>query len=378
MPDFIEKIKGALYGIAIGDAMGAPVEGWTSDGIRKQFHDHDFAEFLPVTHKNDPSTGKGFGRITDDTLMTEALIRAYSNSRRHMDAYDFETFMLYEMTETVVWLPERQCRLPIIERIWYPEKYPWMRMMGHSVDPRSAGAGNCVNCGVAMYIMPIGAVNAGDSWSAYQEAAAFGLAHNESYAVEGAAVLAAFFANAFRREGTFQDSLEKALLVARDGTKKAIAAVMNAVDPNDSVDTFIGKTRQAFFPYGEPIDIDINTDDKANQFIEGNDAGRPSRMRSIEELPIALAAVKYGNGDFIKTLRSAVMYGRDCDSIAGMAMGVFGALYGMGGIPEHLRKASDEANRRNYGKMAEDFHQVIREIFQKDQIVFRQKAEFYA
>ena len=42
-----------------------------------------------------------------------------------------------------------------------------------SVDPRQGGIGNMVNCGAAMYIAPIGAVNAGDPKAAYDEAIAF-------------------------------------------------------------------------------------------------------------------------------------------------------------------------------------------------------------
>jgi len=371
--NLIEKLKGALYGMAIGDAMGAPVEGWAPEKIKEIFHKHDYMGFLPVTHTDDPSTGKGFGRITDDTLMAEALIRAYSKSKKHMDAYDYEAFMLPEITETVVWLPEKQKKIPIIERVWYPEKYPWLRFMSHSVDPRNAGVGNVVNCGLAMYFMPIGAVNAGDPLGAYSEAASFGLAQNESFAVESAATIAAVYAYAFSRESTIEEAINVGIDVAHDGTKKAIIAVVNAANVNDSLDNFIKKTRQAYLPYGRSFNIDINTDDKVNRFVEVNDKGRPSRVKTIEEVPVAFAAVKYGNGDFIKTLCAAVCYGRDCDSIASMALGVFGALFGINRIPEKLRNASDKANRRNYGKVSEDFYRIMLEIFEKDKIEFDKK-----
>ena len=48
-----------------------------------------------------------------------------------------------------------------------------------------------VNCGAAMYIAPVGAVNAGDPRRAYDEAIAFASGHQESYGLEAAAVLAA-------------------------------------------------------------------------------------------------------------------------------------------------------------------------------------------
>ncbi len=69
-----DRIAAALSGVAIGDGMGAPVEGWHPDRIAAAFT--EVTEFLPPTHGGDPALGKGNGRITDDTLMTEALIEA--------------------------------------------------------------------------------------------------------------------------------------------------------------------------------------------------------------------------------------------------------------------------------------------------------------
>lgn len=115
--------------------------------------------------------------------------------------------MLPELVGKKVWVSERQAEIPIIERLWWPEKFPWMRLtMGHA-DPRQAGVGNCVNCGVAMWMMPVVAVNAGDPQAAYAEATALGLAHNESFAVEAAGVMAACYAAAFGAGATLADVL---------------------------------------------------------------------------------------------------------------------------------------------------------------------------
>ncbi len=87
---------------------------------------------------------------------------------------------------------------------------------------------------------------------------------------------------------------------------------------------------------------------------------------SIEELPVALAALRYGGGYFMRTLRAGVFYGRDCDSIAGMACGLLGALRGIAVIPEALRRASDAANRRNFAAIASGFAPTARAIFARD------------
>lgn len=218
----LDRLEGALYGAAVGDAMGAPVEGKMPGNIAKLFPRHDWTRFLPPTHGGDPDTGKGNGRVTDDTLMVEALINSYRDAGKHLDAYGYADFLLKHVYDEKVWVPERAAVMRLWDRLWWPEKYPWTRIVRNNIEPRVAGVGNCVNCGVAMWMMPVGAVNAGDPEAAYQEAVAIGLAHNESFAVEAGGVMAAAYAEAFAREATRESVVRASLAVARDGTADAI------------------------------------------------------------------------------------------------------------------------------------------------------------
>lgn len=366
-----DKIEGALYGLAIGDGMGAPVEGWSAERISARFD--SVTTFLPPTHGGDPATEKGNGRITDDTLMTEALMSAYQAAGDHLDAHGFEKYMLPEIASRPVWVPEKQIEMPILQRLWWPEKYPWLRLVVAHADPRGAGQGNCVNCGVAMYMMPIGAINAGDPHGAYQEAAAFGMAHNESFAVEAGAVMAGIAARAMSPGATIADVCATAVDIARDGTQKAIAAVLATIDPLDNMSTFIAKSRAAVAPFDQRT---AHTSDDAPLMSEqqGSDIGRPSRVMSIEELPVALGALLYGNGDFDKTLKAGVFYGRDCDSIASMACMLFGAIYGIAALPEALCMASNAANRRNFTALAREFSPVVAKILAKDTVRYKERV----
>lgn len=361
-PNLAQKVEGAIYGQAIGDAMGAPVEGWPSHRIAAQFNSVE--QFLPTTHGGDPASGKGNGRVTDDTLMMEALIRAYIHCGDHMDAYDYEKFFIPEIADKTMWVPERQAHILLLDRLFWAEKYPWIRLVQNRAEPRSAGIGNMVNCGVAMYIMPVGAVNAGDPHAAYQEAAAFGLAHNESYAIEAAAVMAACAAHALSNHGSIDGVLEIASARARDGTGDAIRAVLRVVKTSDDIQSFIQKTRAAMRAYDLRAPFALG--DNPLRVTGANNCARPSRLHAIEELPIALGALKYGAGDFSKTIHAGVFYGVDCDSIAGMAGMLFGALFGVERLPQHLRIEADKANQRDYHQLAADFLQVIDQIFEKD------------
>jgi len=368
-----DRIEGALYGIAIGDGMGAPVEGWSSSRILEQFTDHNMMEFLPATHGKDPATGKGHGRITDDTLMTEALIRAYCACKDHMNAYDYEKFFLPEILSREIWIPEKQKTMALFGRLFWPEKYPVIRMTINGAEPRSAGIGNMVNVGVAMYMMPIGAVNAGDPKDAYEEATSFGLAHNESFALEAAGIMAAAYASAFSNNSTIRGVIETTLSLSHDGTFAAIQAVDRAVEEGDDTLSFVQKARQAVSPFDQRTTHAV--DEQATLAGEHTDVGRPSRIYTAEEVPVALGALKTGEGNFIRTLKASVFYGRDCDSIASMACGLFGAIYGRDDVPDTLKKASETANRRSYTETASELTSVVWEIFQKDKTRFAERQK---
>jgi ADP-ribosylglycohydrolase len=296
--------------------------------------------------------------------MTEALIRAYVKAGTHLDAYGYEQFLLPEIAATKVWVPERQAEMTILDRLWWPEKYPWMRLvMGHA-DPRQAGVGNCVNCGVAMWMMPVGAMNAGDPEGAYAEATALGLAHNESFAVEAAGVMAACYAAAFAPGATVADVLA-ATRLGRDGTGAAMAACIGAAERAGSVTDFIAKARSAVAPFDQRTGH--APDDKPLADAEpASDLGKPSRLASIEELPVAVAALVFVAGDFHQTVRAGVFYGRDCDSIAGMACGLFGGLHGSESLPATLRAAVDRANRRDLTALSAAFMPVVSEALRRD------------
>ena len=355
---FDSRLLGCLLGVAIGDGMGGPVEGLTATEIQRRFPTWDWTRFLP-TQEWKP---KGEGRITDDTLMTEALIRAYNAAGTHLDAFGFRDFLLPEMCDHPVWVPERQQDMVIIDRLNFLEKYVQIRLRMASAEPRIAGVGNGLNCAIAMFIMPVGAVNAGDPHAAYHEAAELGMAESHSYAVEGAAALAAAYAAALARDATVDTVLESARTHAREGTRAAITAAIAASDPVDPLDRWIAKVLAAVQPFNQsPTGASVLEEDPA---LRSPNVADP--RLAFEEVPVALAALRWGQGNFLRTLEASVRFGRDCDSIAGMACGLCGALVGRAGIPDALALTSAEANRRNWMAMAEEFASTIRRLHAKD------------
>ncbi len=366
-----EKIEEALYAFVIADAMGGSVENNLPEQTLAQFGSWDFNNFLPPTKKSDieKKQGKGDGRTTDDTLNLEALIGCYLRHEDHLDANDYAEFYIKEITEKKVWIAEKGKEMAPIDRpLWQPERYVYQRLVINNIEPRYAGMGNWINEGFQGIMMPVGAVNACDSWRAYDEATSIAMAHTESYGVECAGMNAAAFAEAFRNNSTINSILETALRVAKDGVRLSLQDVIAAVDTNDSFEQFSAKTREAVLPYLQlsPALLKQKKIETPKMMRDGTNIGRPSRIATIENVPIALAALKYGNGDYFKTLKAGIFYGRDAETIAAVATSLLCAMKGKNTLPNKLKREVDEVNRRNYAALAKSFFEVVKKIHQRD------------
>lgn len=362
-PEFADRVGASLTAFAIGDAMGAPVEGWKAEKIAEEYEAADLEIFLGPTHGGDPSQGKGHGRITDDTLLMEAIMRAYAAHGDHMDAYDYAELFVPEIGEVEVWVPERQeMRLTIDRPVWWPERYAYQRNAIHNAEPRTAGVGNWPNQGYASVVMPIGAVNAADPRGAYDEAVAFGSAHTYTYALEAAAVTAAGYAAAFAHGATVADVVEVARTIGRDGTRQAMEAVVAIVDPDDDVFTFAAKARAAWLPFsGLPAQrLADGVPDTGT--MAGTDIAQPSRTDAIENIPVAFAALLWGGGDWDRTMAASIFYGEDCESIAAVALSLLAAVEGPAVVPDNLVAAANEVNRRDFPAAGRAFALVAEKI----------------
>jgi ADP-ribosylglycohydrolase len=324
-----QKATGALVGSAVGDAIGGAVEGWTPEAIRERhggwvtgivgpwYDDWRTARPIAPYHKGD-------GHITDDTLMTHALVEVYDELRTHLDAYSIADVLVPKMVNGPRWVPELEADALLLQRVFLAEKWLVARLHYGHVDPREAGVGNIVNCGAAMYMAPVGIANAGDPEGAYAEAIEAAGAHQSSYGREAAAVFAATVAAAMAPGATATSAVEAAVALAKDGTRRAVEAVVAAADGVTDWEQAIPLLRQAIEPYDT-----VGPDYRDHSL----DARRPSRTKAIEELPVALGFVLVSEGDVRRAVLGGTNYGRDADSIASMAGAITGALSGLTGVP---------------------------------------------
>ncbi|HET7092755.1 MAG TPA: ADP-ribosylglycohydrolase family protein, partial [Thermomicrobiales bacterium] len=336
MTPLLGKTRGCLYGGAIGDALGAPAEWKTPAQIRERYG--AIESFVEPWDGPSP-LGKGDGRYTDDTLMVQALCQAYREHGDHLDPFAFARRIVPLIADEPRWVPERGREMPLVERLFYPEKWLLIRLRLANADPRLGGVGNMVNCGAAMYAAPVGIVNAADPAAAYREAIDVFSAHQWSYGLEAAGVMAACVAEAFRPGASVDSIVATALRVAKEGTRQAIDAVVNQAAGLVDWREAIGPLRDALRPFDGAAEA--GPGDRGNE----TDDWRPSRLKSIEEVPIALGFLVVAAGDFQQSVIGAANYGRDNDSIAGMAGAIAGALHGDGAIPPDWMRTIDTANR---------------------------------
>ncbi|MET8970713.1 ADP-ribosylglycohydrolase family protein [Streptomyces hydrogenans] len=362
-PTLDDRITGSLLGAAVGDALGGPVEGYTPEQIAERhggrvtgvvgpWNGDSWRTARPIAPYH-----KGDGHVTDDTLMTHALIRVYETVRGHLDAYAVADHLVPELMGSPVWIPELEAEALPLQRIFLAEKWLVARLHYGHHDPREAGAGNIVNCGAAMYMAPVGLVNAADPHGAYAEALDIAGAHQSSYGREAAGVFAAAVAAACVPGATPRTVVDTALALAKDGTRAAIEAVAEVADRHRDFESALVPLRKAVAPY-DSVGPDYRN--------PGLDARRPSRLHSIEELPIALGMLLVGEGDYRRTVLGAVNYGRDCDSIATMAGAVAGALHGEAAVPAEWVKRVAEASRLDLHAPAAALAAVAHEVFARD------------
>ncbi|MFI6032583.1 ADP-ribosylglycohydrolase family protein [Streptomyces sp. NPDC051315] len=356
-----DRVTAALVGAAVGDALGGPVEGYSPDQILQRHGGRVHGVVGPWngdawrTARPIAPYHKGDGHVTDDTLMTHALVRVYATVRDHLDAYALADHLVPDLMTTPRWIPELEAEALPLHRVFLAEKWLVTRLHYGHVDPREAGVGNIVNCGAAMYMAPVGLVNAAHPAAAYAEAIDLAGAHQSSYGREAAGVFAAAVAAACVPGATADSVVTACLALAKDGTRTAIEKVCEVASRHTDFESALTPLREAVAPY-DTVGPDYRQPSLA--------ARRPSRLHAIEELPVALGMLLVADGDYRHCVLGAVNYGRDCDSIATMAGALAGALGSP--APDAWSKQVAQASRLDLWAPARTLTEVTREIFEKD------------
>ncbi|ART78184.1 hypothetical protein B4U37_20000 [Sutcliffiella horikoshii] len=382
MISFKERVRGVVFSTALGDALGATIEKLTYEQIKEKYNKVESlkTDWYKADAPYEVTLGKkrGNGIVTDDTLMTIALMNVYATEKRHLDAFDCGNEFVKEIAYKKTYIPEFGKEAMIIDRLFYPEKYIFMRHVLANCDPREAGIGNMINCGAAMYIAPIGIVNACNPKAAYDEAILFAMGHQSSYGLEAAGVLAACVAKAFEEDVTVDEIVQVAIKLAKDGTKQAIIELSEAARELRSekfeMDQVIGVFQTIMYKYS-PMGDDVHR--KLEKIGQPSNHYTPSRLFSIEELPMALAFMVLNDGEFYQSIFDGINSGRDTDSIGVMIGVILGAMYGEKVVNKEDIALLQETNRMDLYEIADRFSEVATTIIYEDLRIQERRLAYF-
>lgn len=350
----LDKTFGCLAAAAIGDAMGAPVEGWHYTAIKEKYG---------VLNNLVPDRGIHLTRVqgvayqyTDDTVLRNLIVKAIIKKNGRITAYDLAGTWLNDMA------PNRTNALDTIA----------FMKLASGCPAREVGEGLPICITATLGIAPIGIINACDPQNAALDAFDVASLSQWKEGKEAAMAIAAAVAEAFRLDAT----VDSIILVAKKYSSPKVAGQ-------------IEKAIQIAKKYKEPLDVipeyydEMIIEDgweklcKASRAFKGViDENKVSvGCHALELVPVALGMFYLAKGDALKAMVGSVNYGRDCDGIAGFAGCLTAALMGSQGIPQDMVEKVNQANSFNLMQMAEQIQGPIKRVMKdKEKIVSELKS----
>jgi len=278
----MEQVLGMMYGLALGDALGAPVEFWEMKGIRERYGPNGIQE-LPTP-----------ALFTDDTQMTLAVAEALVTAGHE----DLGAIMAAMSQNFVAWLhsPENN-RSPGGACLYGARQLeagmPWWK----SGKPNSKG------CGAAMRVAPIGYLYQHDLPKLRRVAAASALCTHHHPTVQVGAVAAAFL----------------------------VKLALDRLPPEDMLPTLELET------HGQAQDFDqaLARLDEALRMTSPDAALAHIGEGWVAEEAVMMAFYCFlqSPDDFLATIRRGANIQGDSDSIASIAGGISGAYLGLRALP---------------------------------------------
>ena len=296
------KILGCLGMVAIGDALGMPCHDMTIDEIQARFQGPVTTFKAPF---EDTRVHQGFeaARVTDDTVLTLAVARAYVENNGAITP-SLISASLFESYQRSL---DAGCGA-----MFGPSTRRAMEAVGAGRDPVETGKQekhpmSGASNGAAMKIAPAGLVHPGDPDAAVRDAATICLpSHCTQTAMASAGAMAAGVAEAMVPAADVFSVVKAALYGARKG--EDLGRKMGRTLPLPSVPKRIELA----------VSLALKAEDMeaANRmFADIIGAGLPA----YESIPTALGIFVAAGGDPYKTVIAGANVGYDTDTIASMA-----------------------------------------------------------
>ena len=338
-PALLERFIGTILGVAVGDALGAPIEGWSKESISQVL---GYIRGYQLT-----LMGKGI--YTDDTQLTLLLLKSIL-SRGKLDPVDFA----HEIGE---WMRRSD------------EGIESARGVGKSVSiaarklyrgiPWNISGENSPSNGAAVRIAPLVLLHhrSDDIEMLMKDIENSALpTHADPLAIQGAKLLALALRNILNEERFFFNRMKfiNELLEAAEQHAPLMVGCLLGLRG------FISKQPlgdKVFPPLPKQVPIQgirLQRDYiEINEMLEEIGTGK----YVLESIPAAICCFINSPSSFEDTLLNAVNAGGDTDSIAAMAGALSGALNGASAIP--MRWLMELENKDEIIFLANRLHDIV-------------------
>jgi ADP-ribosylglycohydrolase len=302
-----DRARGALYGLAIGDALGMPTQLLSREQIAARWGPL-LTGFEPAPDDHPIAAGMPAGAVTDDTEQAVLLGRLLVDGKGSVDPGELASAL-------IGWEQDMIARGSL--DLLGPSTRRALEAVRAGTPPEESGQHGDTN-GAAMRVTPVGIATAAGSLPTLVDRVqqASMVTHNTSIALAGAAAVAA----------AVSAGIDGADVAAATGT--AIAAARLAAE-------------RGHWVAGADVAARIRW---AADLVAGAEPGRAAEviytlvgtsLATSESVPAAFAVLSAVPSDPWGACLLAASLGGDCDTIAAMAGAIAGACHGLAAFPPH-------------------------------------------
>lgn len=319
-----DSVYGCLIGGAVGDALGAPVEGWTHERVEDEYGSfEEFKQYYMPYSKTDPGT------ITSDTAMRHYLCLAIVEAEGRVYPPKFADVLRQHLNPNRVWINEE-----IILKKISAGLNPWDLGRGAVPDNKATSA-----------ITPIGIVNAGDPQQAYQDGLVLASMFQEGPDRHASATVAAGIAHAIMPEATIESVIVTMMNQSTGIVNRSLDIALGFAESSDSIEELVETLYEQFLDWRWPA---VQWDRQKYH------AGELMSASPLETLPTTVAILSICDGDVNRSIVESVNYGRDSDAIATVAGSIAGTLHGASNIRDEWKTQCEEQNQDFFKELEDD------------------------
>jgi ADP-ribosylglycohydrolase len=311
-----DRALAALYGLAIGDALGMPTQMMSAAEVAERFGSLHGFEAAAADHPL--AAGLPAGSITDDTEQAVLVAEALIDGGGHVEAAEFARRLL-------VW--EQRMREAGSLDLLGPSTKAAVEAISAGVPATESGRRGVTN-GAAMRVAPVGVAVAADDLTALVDRVVevSSVTHNTGVALAGAAAVAAAV-SAGLDGASVAEATQVAIRAARLGASRGHWAAGASV--HHRIQWAVSLT--------DPADAAASLE-RIRTLIG-------TSLATQESVPAAFGILAVFGDDPWTACLTAAAQGGDSDTIAAMVGAIAGACHGMSSFPAQAVDTVRKVNR---------------------------------